>query len=406
MDGTSPDPKQPAALLDFAWAIAPLTPEEFFAEYYEKKHLLIRRNDPDYYAGMLNIGDIDAVMTQRVLDQGELRMVNNGSPVPAEEILNHDGFVDAVRAAKAFGEGGTMIFNALHRTLPKLAQYCRALETVFSCDLQTNIYFTPDNAQGFKTHYDSHDVIVLQCAGTKTWNIYEPSVELPLTSQAFKPEGFEPGKLIETIELQPGDMLYVPRGVTHDAIATETLSLHITTGLMAKRWIELLIEAVAEQGLTDPAFRKTLPPGFANDGFDTEEAFATFRALLDKVVDKADAARTFGTFAQGFRDKRLPVVPGQFIQALTVDEVTPDSIAGARPNMIGAIVPPEGEEGEVSFEVYGTEVTFPGFAAETLQAAISLPRYRVADLPGELDDAGKAVMVRELIRHGIVQRLG
>jgi ribosomal protein L16 Arg81 hydroxylase len=32
---------------------------------------------------------------------------------------------------------------------------------------QTNIYLSPPNAQGFGTHFDSHDVFVLQVAGSK-----------------------------------------------------------------------------------------------------------------------------------------------------------------------------------------------------------------------------------------------
>ncbi|MCL4675526.1 MAG: hypothetical protein KJZ59_05775, partial [Pararhodobacter sp.] len=81
--------------------------------------------------------------------------------------------------------------------------FCRALESVLSCDLQTNIYLTPDNAQGFRTHYDSHDVIVLQTHGSKTWNIYESPLELPLRSQAFDPQGFTPGKIIDTFVTWP-----------------------------------------------------------------------------------------------------------------------------------------------------------------------------------------------------------
>jgi hypothetical protein len=401
MDGTISKPD--ATRQDFAWAIAPMSPETFFAEYFEKKHLLIRREDRAYYTDLLSIKDIDRVMTERILDQSELRMVNDGTPVPPENILNADGVVDAVRASKEFMAGGTMVFNALHRSLPKLAAYCRALETVFSCDMQTNIYFTPDNAQGFKTHYDSHDVIVLQCEGTKTWNIYESDLELPLRSQAFDPKTFVAGKLLETIELRPGDMLYVPRGVVHDAIATDTVSLHITSGLMGKRWIELLIEAVAEQGLADPAFRKYLPPGYAGEGFDPTEAFATFRDLLDRVVRNADPARTFGTMAQEFRDKRLPHVPGQFLAALGAEALTPDSIVGARLDLIGRMLPPGEGEDEVSYEIYGTEIAFPAFVAETLGAAVSRPSYRIGNLPGELDDAGKVILVKRLVQEGVVR---
>jgi hypothetical protein len=36
-------------------------------------------------------------------------------------------------------------------------------------------------------------------------------------------------------------------------------------------------------------------------------------------------------------------------------------------------------------------------------AALGSPRFVVKDLPGDLDDAGKVVLVRRLVREGIVR---
>ena len=42
----------------FAWLIAPITIEEFYDTYFEKKPLFIRRRDPMYYSGWLSTADI------------------------------------------------------------------------------------------------------------------------------------------------------------------------------------------------------------------------------------------------------------------------------------------------------------------------------------------------------------
>ena len=83
--------------------------------------------------------------------------------------------------------------SQLHERLPQLAALCRAVEKTFSGHFQTNIYLSPPNAQGFKTHFDSHDVFVLQVAGSKVWTIYDTLIELPLHGQAFEPEKHIPG---------------------------------------------------------------------------------------------------------------------------------------------------------------------------------------------------------------------
>lgn len=399
----------PQARMDFSRAIAPVTPEVFFAEYFEKRHLVVHRTDPGYYRDLLSIEDIDRVLTEMILPASDLQLVNNGAGIDEDHYSLPSGQVDPVQVAQHFAQGSTVILPQLHRRLPRLAAYCRALEVVFSCDLQTNIYFTPDNAQGFKTHYDSHDVIVLQTHGSKTWRIYESPMVLPLRSQAFDPAGFVPGEVIDTFVLGPGDMAYIPRGVVHDAIATDELSLHITTGLLTPRWIDLLVEALVQQSLTDPAFRGALPPGFANEGFDYSGMAVQFHDLMAKAARQIDPGRTFDSFAAEFRQRRLPVVPGQFMQHAVSDSAGPESMIALRPDLIWRIEArpaPKGEaqaESEIVLCVYGVDIAFPAYAEETLRDALSRAQFRVGELAGDLDSAGKVVLVRRLIREGVAR---
>ncbi|MBN8290417.1 hypothetical protein JI664_00415 [Rhodobacter sp. NTK016B] len=387
------------AAMDFATAIAPVTPDTFFAEYFEKKHLVIRRDDPDYYSRVLSLGDIDQVLTQMQIPGDELNLVQKDRTITNDDYITPNGFADPVRVVKNFAEGATIVLPGLQKRLPKLAAYCRSLETVFSCDLQTNIYFTPPDAQGFKTHYDSHDVIVLQTAGSKTWNIYESDLELPLRSQAFSPDGFEAGKLIDTFTLHAGDMCYVPRGVVHDARATEELSLHITTGLLSQRWIELVVDAVSRLALSDLDFRRAVPPGFANGDFDRADARETLAGLLRRAADRIDPDATLAAAAENYRGRRVPVVPGQLFQQFSAEAIAPGTRLRRRPDLIHAIVE---TEDEVALSVYGSEITFPLHVAETLRAALSSEGFVVGDLPGDLDEAGQAVMARRLVGEGVL----
>ncbi|WP_323037344.1 cupin domain-containing protein [Pararhodobacter sp.] len=395
-----------AVVHDFARAISPVSPETFFAEYFEKKHLVIKRDQPDYYRDLLTIEDIDHVITQTMVPSANLQLVNNGNGIDVDDFTMPNGYVDPVRVSYQFARGSTVILPQLHRSLPKLSSYCRSLETVFSCDLQTNIYLTPDNAQGFKTHYDSHDVIVLQAHGSKTWKIYESPLELPLRSQAFDPKTFQAGKVIETFVLNAGDMAYIPRGVVHDAIATDEVSLHITTGLLASRWVDVLVEAIVERALQDPALRASIPPGFANDGFDKAGALETFAALMARAVEGCDPQRTLDGFAHEFRRRRLPVVPGQFLQSNAADAIGAGCAVSVRPGLIYTLSRrAKGDAEEVILEVYGAEIAFPGFAEESLRAAMTLPQFTVGDLPGDLDEAGQAVLARRLVREGVMFRV-
>lgn len=391
---------------DFARAIAPITPEVFLAEYFEKRHLVVKRDDPDYYRDLLSLDDIDHVITNTMLPGANLQLVKKGNGIDVADYTTASGFVDPVRVAYHFGTGSTIILPQLNRSLPKLSAFCRALESVLSCDLQTNIYLTPDNAQGFRTHYDSHDVIVLQTHGSKTWNIYESPLELPLRSQAFDPQGFTPGKIIDTFVLNAGDMAYVPRGVVHDAIATKEVSLHITTGMLANRWIDVLVEALVQRAKEDPALRASVPPGFANEGFDKTAMLAHFHALMERAVTGIDAESTLDGFAYEFRSRRVPVVPGQLMQSARADAIGTGCTVAARPDLIHVLYNRPSEKGEeIILEVYGSQIAFPAHVEETLRAALTAESFVVGALPGDLDEAGQAVMARRLVREGVLVRV-
>ncbi|MCA2011325.1 cupin domain-containing protein [Cereibacter sphaeroides] len=397
----SPSQPQTAAQppVDFAEAIAPLTTEAFFQKHFEKTHLVIRREDPDYYTRLLSLPDIDRVLTQMLIPAEDIKLVQKGRTFTDDDYIMPSGFADPVRVINTFGEGATVVLPGLQKRLPKLQAYCRSLETVFSCDLQTNIYFTPPDAQGFKTHYDSHDVIVLQIAGSKTWNIYESPLELPLRSQGFEPEGFEAGALIDTFTLQAGDMCYVPRGVVHDARATDELSLHITTGLLTPRWIDLIVEAVSQLALDDAAFRRAVPPGYANEGFDQAPARQTFKDLLQRAVDGIDAGATLDSFGHEFRRRRIPVVPGQLMQMFNAEAIGLGTELRRRPDLI-PLLSLEGDE--VVLAVFGAEIRFPAHVADSLRDALGREGFRVGELAGDLDEAGQAVMARRLVQEGVL----
>ncbi|MBY6202935.1 cupin domain-containing protein [Maritalea mobilis] len=384
----------------FDWTIAPETPETFFGEYFEKKPMVVRRNDPEYYGDLLTYEDIDRVITTMGLHHPEINVTKAGGSITPEDFVYESGLVDPVRVNQLFDDGATVILSGLHDRLPKLARYCRALEQVMSCRVQTNIYMTQAQTQGFKAHYDNHDVVVLQLSGTKEWRIYDTPVELPLNSQAFNPHDVEIGEETDRFLLHPGDMLYVPRGLAHDAVATGEPSLHITTGLMLHTWADLMVEAVQVMAHDDAAFRRALPPGFASAGFDASAHAGTFDALV-KRLGEAPLAKLLASFKMEFLMNRMPRVEGQMAQLAKLDGLTAEAQVGARPHVIYDLAHLE-EDGQVRLVAQGTEVIMPDFAREALEYAITTPAFRIADMPGELDDAGKVVLVKRLVREGLM----
>ena len=390
----------------FDWAIAPVSREDFLKNSFEKKHLVIRRNQQDYYRDLLSSTDIDHVVTTMGLYTPEINVTKADGNITVADYTYESGYIDPVRVNQLFADGATVILSGLQERLPKLARFCRALESVMSSRVQTNIYMTPANSQGFRAHYDQHDVLVLQLEGTKEWRIYDTPVELPLNTQGFNPHDVPIGEETDRFILEPGDMVYVPRGLTHDAVATDQTSLHITTGLMVRTWADLLAEAVNVVAHSDPAFRGSLPVGHANSEFDASAYQDQFADLLKRLADQAPLEKLLAGFKQDFLTNRVPRVEGQMAQIYKLNDLDGNSTIRPRPHLIYDLAHFKGDEekdASIGLSCYGGDISFPPHVEEPLRYALDTPEYKISDLAGQLDLEGKLVLVRRLVREGILE---
>ncbi|MGH9342683.1 MAG: cupin domain-containing protein [Terriglobia bacterium] len=384
------------------WLLSPTPKQHFFETTWEKQPLVVNRNQPDYFGSLLSLDEVDRVLTTLDCQFPDVTLKNANREITARDYTVGGSALDVAKVYQLFAEGSTITLAFLDTVLPPLASFCRSLESEFSFPLQANIYLTPPGAQGAKPHYDTHDVFVLQITGSKKWTIYGTPVELPLPGQDFDSSIHEIGAPTLEFELEAGDVAYIPRGVAHDAHSTDTVSLHITAGVLRYTWADLLLELVASASLNDSAFRKSLPPGFARQDFDRAQARETLRTLLQRVPAGSNFDAVLDSFADEFISACPPLLRGQMAQMAALDHLTMDSVVGARPGVIFRL---RADEKSVLVDCYGRRITFPPYAHEAVRFALATSRFRVRDLPGGLDDAGKLTLIRRLIREGLVLAL-
>ncbi len=253
--------------------------EPFFAKAYEREALIVHHNTPMRFDGLISIDDVDRIVTSTDLKEGQLALADASREMP-NDYVDSSGYIDRGIVADRYRGGATIILNQAHQFDPKLARLCRGLENVFSSHVQANLYLTPPNAQGFRTHYDNHDVLVIQVEGEKAWRLYDTPIEAPFRGEGFEPGKYETGELRQEFVLKAGDCAYVPRGLMHDALtAGDAASLHVTVGLITRTWADLMLEAVSEVALRTPELRRSLPAGYAQRGFDRTAANAELQKL-------------------------------------------------------------------------------------------------------------------------------
>ncbi|WP_204265387.1 JmjC domain-containing protein, partial [Enterobacter hormaechei] len=80
-----------------------------------------------------------------------------------------------------------------------------------------------------------HEVFAIHCVGEKRWRIYANRAENPLAplegDDAQARIDAAKGPVLMDVTLRPGDVLYIPRGYFHDALASSAESLHLTIGI-------------------------------------------------------------------------------------------------------------------------------------------------------------------------------
>jgi hypothetical protein len=272
---------------------------------------------------------------------------------------------------------------------PPLAAFCRELEAELGHPVQANAYYTPASAQGFAVHHDTHDVFCLQVEGEKRWLVYPPVLELPLKQQKYVPEMGEPGDPVLDVTMQAGDTLYLPRGWLHQAMTSNAASLHLTVGVNVATWRDAVREALDEAAREEVELRR----GVSSEGAAPE---GLLELLASRLTPEAVTARR----RRSFVETRRPVRDDAFDQLRALDGLDLETPLERRRTVIAELA--VGDEARLSFE--GRELSFPAFVAPDLEFILGIDDpFRASDLPGSLDGEGRLVLVRRLVREGLLR---
>jgi Cupin superfamily protein len=270
-----------------------------------------------------------------------------------------------------------------------LASFCRQLEDAFGLGVQANSYYTPRGSQGFAVHHDTHDVLVLQVAGEKRWFLHEPLFELPLKHQRYTKSLGEEGEPSEDLVLRPGDTLYLPRGWLHQAETSDADSLHLTIGINAYTWVDAARAALKPlEGDVD------LRRGVSADGLDPNELAERLRGqLAPDDVERRMRRR--------FLDTRRPIREDGLTQLRALDRLDPQTPVERRASVIADL---DEDVGDLGLVFEGKELRFPEQARSELVACFEANEpFSASELPGDLDEAGRLVLVRRLVREGFLR---
>jgi hypothetical protein len=303
----------------------------------------------------------------------------------------HD--LDAAALNERLQSGATLILDAANEVSPPLQRVCGDLAASFLCASQANLYACWGTTQGFDVHWDDHDVFVVQVEGAKRWALYGATRSWP--SRRDRSGGHErPSSPQEEFVLEPGEVLYLPRGWWHAAVGLGVPTLHLTIGLTRKTGADFL-DWLATEALGDPLARADLPLEQDDTALGGRIA-ALLHALADK--DPTELAQGYRRWLEARQTRRprlsFPHIgkPGSYDAAAEIR--LSDGARGLR----------DGDDGVVRLSHRGTTYTVAAPLKAALETLVSGSAVTYAALEAGLPETLRplaAPFVDEMVGRGV-----
>lgn len=387
--------------------IRPLVRAKFFEEFWEQRYLHLQQNNPDRFRHLFSLDDIDRwLAATRTGDSNSVMIAApEGAQAGMQSYRPREITIDKVY--EAFVQGHSIILNQLEDSWPPLCPLVRGLSREFHGNVGVNVYVTPRATRTLPVHTDGQDVFVLQVHGEKVWRLHEMK-ELAVEHLKHSKELIYPpawGKtrtetpLLAELVLKPGDVLYIPRGMPHCAVARDETSLHLTVSVVPLYWLDFLKAALEQACFRTPALRKALPIGFVEDASHRETMEQQFRALLQELNESTSFDETLEVVTRNRIFNQGYPPDGHFGSLVRLSDLASESLLARREDVLCAV-----ESGsDFSCIRFGLRsVRGPAHLRRPFEFIRDYKRFRVAELPG-LDEQSRLVLTRRLVREGLLR---
>ena len=241
-------------ITDLASLLAPCSEEQLVSSFLQKQRLFVKSGDPRRAASLLPRWTIDRLIASDFLPAKRLEALRNGEVVAPHLYRTEDGRLRLGALDTLIAEGVSFIVNGIDDDVPAIARLSDSLERKLGHSVWVNSYITHGRGGALPPHYDDHDVIVLQAHGKKRWFGHGAPHPSPIVRS---PDGEDFGPPQWDVLLEPGDVLYLPRGEVHHTSVEGSPSVHLTLGIDTRRGVDFLA-SIVETASADERFREDL----------------------------------------------------------------------------------------------------------------------------------------------------
>lgn len=291
--------------MDFSWQslIDPISIGQFERDYFSKQPLHLKvRHAPETGLGTID-GWREILRGQALRIEGHRAFVDIDPAADPEQTL-------ATELDTLLQQGGPVIVNKIDKIHPVVKSIASTIATGLSARTGANAYISPHRKDAQDLHADDHEVVVLQLHGTKRWTIGSSIARGMVASNLFK---IDHGPLkrharehdqFRAIDLEPGDLLYLPRGMFHQATSVGAVSIHLTFSALRPTGLDFA-EVVLKKLITDVESRDYFPK------FEESDDNAAIRAHMDRMTERLESLGQDDDIRRAFIDLYREISSGR-----------------------------------------------------------------------------------------------
>jgi hypothetical protein len=240
---------------------------------------------------LYSLAKLEGLLKIEAIPTGYVDIFDGGQLRRLVDVQNKSGKTSLAVITENLQKGATIRVRDADKFDAQLSHFVKDVQRYFAAASQINVYLTPPSEAGFPPHFDTTDVFIVQCVGSKEWKIfheYTNKTELPVMETPWDADRFKPSGPDESITLRPGDVLYLPRGAMHEAFCAERESMHLTISIASLTFADLIAKTLRAAAESDIAFRRRVPWSVESGESGCRELAAEVRELTLGLADRID----------------------------------------------------------------------------------------------------------------------
>lgn len=307
-------------ILNLKDLIVPLSLAEFMDSHWPHNSLFIP-SQPEKIQNLLKLPQLQSLENLITARSSKIRACLPDFDDEYSSIL-----VEPSDALKVYQNNMTLVFDSMQKQSPEIAQSLKQITQDLGlvvgsyehnlCQARSIVYATPAWC-GTRLHFDANANFIIQISGSKKWTL-APNHSVKYPTERFTAGSLEmplalekqchaellhemPEDAVEYL-MEPGSVLFVPRGVWHET-TTEEDSLSLNFTFSQPSWADVFSKSIHGLLLNSPQWRSLCAGVGSSIPNEQDQAMKNCQDLIADLVQQLQKVTAADLLTEGgFKD--------------------------------------------------------------------------------------------------------